>query len=152
MSGKTSVSERPKALEGLLSAVGVGFLFILIGVIYITTPGIWERIVDFFSNMTTAVVPNTSIYLPVPIHPNVHAVLYDAVFRFSIGIGILQIVILGVRLGLRSTISGIAETVGNLVFWFGAGYLVNTYLNARTTTNIWFTFWAGIIVILGLSL
>ena len=106
MSGKASVSERPKALEGLLSAVGVGFLFILIGVIYITTPGVWERIVDFFSNMTTTVVPNTSIYLPVPIHPNAHAVLYDALFRFSIGVGILQIVILGLRLGLRSTISG----------------------------------------------
>jgi hypothetical protein len=152
MSERTKVGDRPRALEGLLSAVGVGFVFILIGIIYISTPGIWGSIVDFFNNMTTTAVPNTSIYLPVPIHPNAHAVLYDALFRFSIGVGILQIIILGLRLGLRSTISRTAETVGNLVFWFGVAYLVNTYLNGTTTTNIWFTFWAGILVVLGLSL
>ena len=152
MSKKTSENEKPKALEGLLSAVGVGFVFILIGIIYITTPGIWDRIVDFFSNMTTTAVPNTTVYLPVPIHPNAHTVLYDALFRFTIGVGILQIVILGLRLGLGSTITRTAETVGNLVFWFGAAYLINTYLNATTTMNIWFTFWAGILVVLGLSL
>ncbi len=153
MSGKATVGERPRALEGMLSAVGIGLVFILFGIIYITTPSIWERIVDFFSNMTTTIVPNTpSIYLPVPIHPNAHAVLYDAVFRFCLGVGIIQIVILGLRAGLRSSINGMSETVGNLVFWFGAAYLVNTYLNSTTTTGTWFVFWAGILIVLGLSL
>lgn len=152
MSERTSISERPKALEGLLSAIGVGFVFILFGIIYITTPGIWGSIVEFFSNMTTTVVPNTSVYLPVPIHPNAHAVLYDAVFRFCLGVGILQIIILALRLGLHSLISRTAETVGNLVFWFGAVYLVSTYLNETTTTSTWFIYWAGILVVLGLSL
>ncbi len=153
MSGRTNAGERPRALEGMLSAIGIVFVFILFAVIYITTPGIWERIVDFFSNMTTTLVPNLpGIYLPVPIHPNAHAVLYDAVFRFSLGVGILQIVILGLRAGLRSSLNGISETVGNLVFWFGATYLVSTYLNSTTTTRTWFVFWAGILIVLGLSL
>jgi hypothetical protein len=153
MSGKTSVGERPRALEGMFSAIGAGFVFILFGIIYITTPGIWQRIIDFLSNLTTTVVPNIpSVYLPVPIHPNAHAVLYDAVFRFCLGVGILQIVILALRFGLRSPVFRASETVGNLVFWFGAAYLVNTHLNSTTTTNTWFAFWAGILIILGISL
>jgi hypothetical protein len=42
--------------------------------------------------------------------------------------------------------------MGNLVKWFGGAYLVTTYLNNTTTISRWFMFWAGILIILGLSL
>ena len=80
-----------------------------------------------------------------------HTVLYGAVFQFCIGLGILQIIFLLLRLMMNSPISKTAETMGNLVYWFGAGYLVTTYLNSTTNMSDWFVFWAGILVVLGLS-
>jgi hypothetical protein len=140
------------AQEGLFSAIAVGFVFILIGIIYISTSGLWDSVVAFFSNLTTAAVPSTEIYLPVPTAPNAHAVFYGALFRLCLGVGILQIIILALRFVLHSSISRTAETVGNMVFWFGATYLVSTYLNGTTDVNLWFVFWAGILITLGLSL
>jgi hypothetical protein len=42
--------------------------------------------------------------------------------------------------------------MGNLVFWFGASYLTETYLNSSTTQEMWFLFWAAVIVLFGVSL
>lgn len=130
----------------------MGFVFILIGIIYISTPGLWDSVVTFFSNLEAAAVPGTEIYLPVPTDPNAHAVFYGALFRLCLGVGILQIIILALRFVLHSSISRTAETVGNIVFWFGATYLVSTYLNETTDVNSWFVFWIGMLMILGLSL
>ena len=96
-------------------------------------------------------VPTTGIFLPAPTNPMAHTVLYGAVFQFCIGLGILQIIFLIMRLMMNSPISKTAETMGNLVYWFGAGYLVTKYLNSTTNISDWFVFWAGILVILGLS-
>ena len=141
-----------KAREGLFAAISVGAVFILIGVIYINTPGLWSKIVDFFSNITLAHVASTGIDLPAPVFPAAHTVLYGAVFQFCLGLGILEILLLALRFLLHSPIGKTAETVGNLVFWLGASYLVITYLNSTTTMSKWFVFWAGILMIVGLSL
>ena len=141
-----------KAQEGLLSAIAVGFVFILIGIVYITTSGLWDSVVAFFSNLETTVVPGTEIYLPMPTNPNAHAVFYGALFHLCLGVGILQIIILALRFVLGSSINNTAETVGNLVFWFGAAYLVNTYLNQTTNVSAWFIFWTWMLIITGLSL
>ena len=143
-----------KAQERLLSALSAGTFFILLGIVYVINlpSSLWEAIVNFFGNLTLAQVPTTGIYLPAPISPASHTVLYSAIFQFCIGLGILQIIFLALRLMLKSPIAKTAETVGNLVYWFGAAYLVTTYLNSTTTISKWFVFWAGILIILGLSL
>lgn len=147
-------ARRYKAREGLYSAISVGFVLILIGIVYaLAQPSsLWESIVAFFSNLTTRSVPGTGISLPAPISPAAHTVLYGAAFQFCIGLGILQVIFLALRLTLKSPIGKTAETVGHLVYWFGASYLITTYLNNTTTINRWFMFWAGILIILGLSL
>jgi uncharacterized protein YjeT (DUF2065 family) len=153
LTGRTDSKRKARTVqEGFLSAVAVGFVFILIGIIYITTQGLWSSMVNFFSNITTTVVPNTGIHLPLPANPNAHTVFYEALFRFAVGIGILQIIFFPLKIALRSPVSRAAETFGNLVFWFGAAYLVYTYLNETTTVNSWFIFWAGILIFSGLSL
>ena len=143
-----------KVRERLFSALSAGTFFILLGIVYfINLPySLWNEVLDFFGSFTLAQVPTTGIYLPAPLSPSSHAVLYGAVFQFCIGLGILQVIFLLLRLMLNSPISKTAETMGNLVFWFGAGYLVTTYLNSTTTISKWFVFWAGILIILGLSL
>jgi hypothetical protein len=108
--------------------------------------------VAFFNSFTSRSVPGTGISLPAPTNPAAHAVLYTAAFQFCIGLGILQVILLVLRLMMYSPISKTAETFGHLIYWFGAAYLITTYLNNTTTLNRWFMFWAGILIILGLSL
>jgi hypothetical protein len=138
--------------DGLLSAFVVGAVFIALAIIFVGTPNILNDIGKFFGDFTVKQVPSTTIFLPAPAHPADHAELYGALVQFSLGLGILQILILALRLVLGSPIRRTAETVGNLVFWFGAVYLISAFLNSATTLELWFMFWAALLVILGVSL
>jgi hypothetical protein len=140
--------------ESIITAVSVGTVFILIGAVFVLAlpANLWERILDFFRNFGTRQVPGTSIYLPAPMNPNIHTVVYSAAFQFCVGLAILQIITLSLRILFRSTVSRIAETMGNLVFWFGTAYMVLNFLNSSTGLRSWFTFWAGILIIIGISL
>jgi hypothetical protein len=138
----------------LISAISVGVVFILIGVVFVLAQpsSLWDSIAAFFSNFAMRSVPGIGISLPAPADPRAYAVLYTAAFQFCIGLGILQVILLALRLMMYSPISKTAETFGHLVYWFGASYLITTYLNNTTTISRWFMFWAGILIILGLSL
>jgi hypothetical protein len=78
-------------------------------------------------------------------------VLYNAVFQFDVAFGVLQLVILGLRVWVRSVTRRISETVGNAVFWLGAAILVNMFLLTGTLTG-WFEYWAALIMLVGLSI
>jgi hypothetical protein len=140
--------------ESLISAISAGVVFILIGVVFILAlpSSLWDSIVTFFSNFALRSVPGIGISLPAPTNPAAHTVLYTAAFQFNIGLGVLQVILLAIRLAMGSPIRKTAETVGNLVKWFGGAYLIITYLNSTTTLSRWFMFWAGILIVLGLSL
>jgi len=142
-----------KAGENIISAVSVGAVFILIGTIYVTTlpTSLWDKMVSFFNSFDMVAISD-KISLPVPSNPGAHTVVYNAAFQFCIGIAILQIILLALRLMMHSPISKTAETAGNLVYWFGASYLVPTFLNSATTSTTWFAFWAAIIIVLGISM
>jgi hypothetical protein len=153
LSQDSSVQRKPyRASENVISGAAGGFVLILLAVIYISTPGLLDSIINFFSNITFATVPSTGIALPAPIAPAAHTVFYGAIFEFVLGLGIMEIVVLVLRFAMHSPVTRIAETVGNIVFWLGTAYLVTTYLNDAATINKWFVFWAGILVFLGLSL
>ncbi len=142
--------------EGLLSAIAIGAVLIIIGVIFVATPNLTDRINAFFSDMSVATFPfpdsTSTLALPAPGHPGEHLALYSAVSQFDIGIGVLQILILVLRLGLHMGRKGrIGETVGNLVFWFGAAYLVMALLSLGTVSG-WFEYWAALIMLIGASI
>jgi hypothetical protein len=126
----------------------------MLGVVFVLAlpTSLWDRTVAFFGSFTTSQFPGTTISLPVPLNPAGHVVFYNAVFQFCLGIGLLQILVLSIRLLWHSPISRVAETTGNLVFWLGASFIVATFLNASTTTNMWFAFWGAFLVLLGFSL
>ena len=155
MSENSSAHTRPyKVGEGIFSAISVGTVFILIGIIYVAAlpTSLWLKIVAFFGSFNVLQVPNTGIYLPAPAVPAAHTVLYNAVFQFCLGLSILQVILLALRLAWHSPIGKTAETVGHLVFWLGASYLIIMLLNDATTLETWFVFWAAILVVLGVSL
>jgi hypothetical protein len=152
-----SVNQHLKKLhfqnEWIFSSVSFGAVLILIGAIYLAYPGnLFDDLLNFFKNFTIAQAPSTSISLPTPINPAAHINLYRAWFEFCIGIGVIEVVILFLRMLFNSPHRKIAENVGNLVSWFGSAYLVSVFLVTSPSVTNWFVFWAGIIIVIGLSL
>jgi hypothetical protein len=147
-----SLSDKKK--ESLFTAIYIGSLFIILALVYYIhlSDNLWDSLVNFFTSLTLAPVPSTGISLPAPSNPANFGNLYVAAFQFSLAIGILEIIILTLRVFLRSTVTRIAETIENIVFWFGSSYLVIAYLVNMSFPSEWFVFWAGIILIFGLAL
>jgi hypothetical protein len=147
-----SLSDKKK--EGLFTAIYIGALFIILALVFSIhlSDNLWDSLVNFFTSLTLASVPSTGISLPAPANPANFGNLYVAGFQFSLAVGILEIVILALRVVLRSSVTRIAETIENIVFWFGASYLIIAYLVNMKISSEWFVFWAGIILIFGLAL
>jgi len=144
-----------KYRESLITGVSAGFFLILVGALFIMTPALFNRIMDFFNDFDMIRVTNTAIYLPAPARPLIHSVVYTAVERFGFAFGVFQVVILALRFAVRSTTEKKAETAGNLVFWLGLGYLTRSLLlepTRWTALTTWFVFWAAILMLIGIGL
>lgn len=143
-----------KKKENLISALYIGFILVLLAVIYFINvhTSLWSNFNRFLNNFILATVPGTSIQLPAPENPAAYIALYNAAFQFCLGLGTIEILVLSLRVSLNSSLPRKAETIENLVFWLGTSYLVVTYLVNVTIISEWFVFWAGIILIGGLSL
>lgn len=140
--------------EGLITALAVGGFFITLGAVIASTPDSVGQTIRFFRDLTAVPYPvgsTSGFQLPAPADPAMHLGFFGAVMNFMLGIGILQIVILTLRLVAHSPIKRIAETVGNMVFWLGGAYVANVFLLAGTTTG-WFQFWAALIILVGVGL
>lgn len=146
-------SKNKSLYEGLITALAVGGVFIILGAVIAFTPDITQKTNAFFSDFTTVAYPlgSSTVNLPAPANPSEHIGFFTAVMNFILGVGILQIVILALRLGVRSPIRRISETVGNLVFWLGGAVAANVFLLAGTVTG-WFQFWAVLIIFVGVSM
>jgi len=139
--------------EGLITAISVAGVLIILGLVVLLTPGIYQDANSFSKDFTNVsyTIGGSTITLPAPANPSEHIALFTAVMDFLLAVGILQILILAVRLVLRSPIRRTAQTVGSLIFWLGAAVVANVFLLAGTLDG-WFRFWAGLIVLIGISL
>ena len=145
--------------EALLSALSVGFFFVLIGILVITTPNLSDKVVTFLSNWQTHQIGTTNINVPVPENLGEHIDVYLAARDFSLVWGIFLAAMLGARFLLGSPTRRKAQNVGDIVFWLGAAYMNQTFL-VETTQALpptiddmkWFQFWAAIIALIGVSL
>ena len=128
--------------------------FIVLGLVILNTPDILHISNAFFKDLTPTSYPlggSSNINLPAPANPAAQVGFFTAVMDFMIGIGILQIIILPIRLWVKSPVRRIGETVGNLIFWLGGAFMADIFLLAGTL-NGWFSFWTGLILLVGISL
>ncbi len=148
----------PKRREWIFGAASAGFFLILIGVIFIATPGLFDKTLNFFRDYLTAedklnlvrVFPDIgSFVLPAPVNPARHTDLYTADMFFALAWGIFQMLIVVTRFALGSPIAKKAETASDIVFWLGTAYFIKTML---IDTTMWFEFWAILIMLGGISL
>jgi len=136
--------------EGLFTAISVGFFLLLVGTLFVINPNLFGSIIDFFKDFKLVDVPNmNNIMFPAPESPQLHQTVYQAARQFSIAIGAFQIVILALRFVIPSSWGKRSETVGNLVYWIGASFLIQSFLIENTQ---WFTFWSTIIILIGVSI
>lgn len=136
-----------------MSAISVGFFFILAGTIFLTTSNLLERVIDFFQplNWETIPVQNTQVYLPAPITPSSYVIVYQAIGLFSLVWAFFQIAMLVIRILAGSPLRRKVDNVSDVAFWLGAYYLVGTQLSGTVTQSRWFAFWALIIVLIGVT-
>jgi hypothetical protein len=138
--------------EGVMGALSVGLFFVVIGVIFITTPDLLNNVISFIRNFDALRVPSTDVYLPAPKTPYVHTAVYSAAQQFSLIWAILEIAMLGLRIVFRSPLRKMAENASSIIFWFGEVYLIPTFLNDTTTLTMWFAYWAAVIMLAGITL
>jgi hypothetical protein len=151
--------------EGILSAISAGFFLILVGTLFLTTSSLIHDLNTFLGHFNVVQIGNTNIQVPAPQHlgDNLDAVqnVYLAARQFSLVWGVFLIAILGARFLLDSPLRRKAENVGDIVFWLGATYLIQTFLVAPIQASgvvdseiamNWFEFWAGVIMFIGVSL
>ncbi len=138
-----------KYQEGIFTAISVGFFLLLVGTIFVITPNLFDKTLDFFKDFKLIDVPHTDIVFPGPALPRSHLVIYQAVGQFSIALAVFQVVILALRFVIPSSWGKRSESVGNLVYWAGAAVLIQSFLIENTQ---WFVFWSTIIIIVGVSL
>jgi len=138
-----------KYQEGLFTAISAGFFLLLVGTLFVITPNLFDKILDFFKGFDMVAVPNTDITFLAPEFPRLHLTVYQAAGQFSIALAIFQIVILALRFVIPSSWGKRSETVGTFVYWAGAAVLIQLFLIENTQ---WFIFWSTIIIIAGVSL
>ncbi len=143
-------SRKPK--EGMLSAITIGFLLVLVGMLFVVNPDLPNKIIDFarpesFELKTVATSLNVS--LPIPKDLRAHLLMYRTAEQFCLVWAVFLVAMQGVRFILGVPARSKAEGFGNIAFWFGAAYFVQTLL---VDTTKWFEFWAMIVALVGVSL
>ena len=147
-----------KRKEWVIGAASAGFFLILIGTIFLITPGLFDKTLDFFHdylkpgdelNLEPVFPDIESFVLPKPVNPEIHTTVYSAVLLFSMVWGIFKILTVVARFALGSPMTKKAETASDVVFWLGTAYFIKTMLVDTTT---WFGFWAVLIMLGGVSL
>jgi len=139
--------ERQPEERDVLGLASFGFFLLLIGVIWIITPNLSQRVIDFFKDfkLTEEIFPN--VFLPAPAHR--HPLVYTALTRFCFAFGLFQIVILVFRFLFREPLDRIAGTFSGIVFWLGVGFISSLLADGEIG---WFGFLGWVIVFIGLSL
>jgi hypothetical protein len=94
------------------------------------------------------------VLFPAPQNLAEHSTIYSTAEQFSIVWSIFLIALLAARFLTHSPKRKKADNLGDIVFWLGAAYFIQTMLidSTRLDFSGWFGFWATIIMLIGVSL
>ena len=145
--------------EGVITIVSFGFFLILVGAIFVAWPTLYNALSTFLNSNSwmNVNIRNSGVVIPVPITPSAHHVVYEAAFEFCLAWGLFQVFVIAFRFVSGSSPRRKTRTISSAVFWLGASYLINVYLDSLKATSknqldAWYTFWAAIIVLIGVAL
>jgi len=139
-----------KHLKGTdwLGILSFGFFLVLLGTIWMVTPNLTEKVGSFIADFHLKNVTENIVF-PAPKHEHSHLVVYTAAMQFCFIFGAFHIIVLALRFVLHESLDRIGGTVSGMVFWLGAGFFLNMIINE---TIGWFSFLAGLIISIGISI
>ncbi len=136
---------KPREGADWLGLVSFGFFFILIGTLWVVTPNLTEKVIEFFKDFKLVNLTE-HIVLPAPVHS--HPVVYTAALQFCLVFGVFQIIILILRFFFGSSLNKKAETLSGAVFLLTVGFFLQMLINE---TIGWLGLIGGIITSVGLA-
>lgn len=145
---KEEKGRKPREGADWLGLVSFGFFFILVGMLWIITPNLTEKVIEFFKDFQLVNLTE-HIVLPAPAHINLHRVVYTAALQFCLVFGIFQIIILILRFFFGSPLSKKAEALSGAVFLLTVGFFLQMLINE---TIGWLGLIGGIITSAGLAI
>jgi hypothetical protein len=126
--------------------ISFGAFLIIIAVIYLRTPNLVHEVEAFVRDFRLVqIFQNFWWFVPSTSHP----VLYAAVEQFCYAFGLVHIVILGLKFARGSSTHGKAQTLSDIVFWLGAGYILSVLAQGGLS---WLSFIASLIILIGISI
>lgn len=135
-----------KEQKDLIDIITFGLFIILIGIFFLITPDLLNRILFFFKDLELKKY-STFIYIPYP--KSEHSILFNTLYNFCLFFAIIHIPILAARFILKDPVDKKGDTFSGLIFWFGAAYIINSLLE----NNIgWIEFIGYLIVLIGITL
>jgi hypothetical protein len=138
--------------ENLFSAISIGAFFTIIGAIFLSLPNLLDEILLFPKIFRIVKIPNTDLWFIAPVNPEALSTVYLALMWFSLLFGSVQAFILALRYLVNSSVKKKAETLSNLIFWLGLGYISSLLLSKPVTLTEYFIFWARFLMLLGVAL
>ncbi len=130
----------------ILDLVTFGLFLILAGVLFLITPNLFEYVYAFLGDLEFREAIHY-VYLPTP--QDSHTTLFTALSWFTFYFALVHLFILVARYFFRSPKDKTAGTVSGLVFWLGATWILNQYVEADI---VWFTFLGYLIALVGVSI
>jgi hypothetical protein len=135
-----------KEQKDLIDIITFGLFIIIIGVFFLITPDLLNKILFFFKDLELRKY-STFIYLPYP--KSEHAILFNALYNFSLFFAVIHIPILAARFILKDPVDKKGDTFSGLIFWFGASYILNSLLEENIG---WIEFTGYLILLIGITL
>ncbi len=123
-----------------------GTFVILLGFIWISTPNLGDKVINFFEDLHIIEV-SSNVFLPAPVQN--HPALYKAAANFALLFGAFQMIILGLKILFGDSLGGKIDTVSGMVFWLVLSLLLNMLANGSIG---WFSFMGGFLICIGLSI
>jgi len=140
----TGNEKRPKGTDWL-GILSFGFFLVLFGTIWIITPNFTEEVINFFQDFHLENVTENIVF-PAP--QQSHPVVYTAAMQFCFVFGAFDIAILALRFFLHESLDKKADTISGIIFWLSIGFFLSMLVNE---TIGWFSFLAGLVISVGLS-
>src|SRR4030042_512656 len=107
-----------------LGFASFGFFVLLIGAVWVSTPGLTSAVQNFVSDFELQNVTN-SIFLPAPANVQAHTAVYMAAVEFCVVFGIFHVVVLALRFAFHDPVDRKADAVSGIGFWLCAAYFMN---------------------------
>lgn len=145
--GEEEKGRKPREGADWLGLVSFGFFFILVGTLWITTPNLTEKVIEFFKDFQLVNLTE-HIVLPAPAHIHLHQVVYTAALQFCLVFGVFQIITLILRFFFGSSLNKKAETLSGAVFLLTLGFFLQMLINE---TIGWLGLIGGALMSVGLA-